>query len=228
MAKVCDKVVQVEVRTPSWFTFCGKIRHSTLIANTYNFTCQSLYLLYQLFCRGILYHICCISFSVTASFIIFAALVILPWHPLPYLMYQLSAIASFIIFAVSVGLLWHPLSYLLYWLFYYASYFAISLPPAVTGPLTTVQFSALCVSSSTPLEGLAYTQIGLQHGFAKVLGHPRLPNPQLNKLEHSRTSPGLLTQIGIHKDHGCPSPPGKETHARRVRCVLQILMRLLI
>ena len=129
MAKVCDKVVQIGVRAPSQFTFCGKIRHSTLIANTYNFTCQNLYLLYLLFCRGILYHIyyisclpwhiCCISCSAVTSFIIFVVLAVLPSHSLSYLLYQLfccsifyyvcyvswSIVASFIIFVVFVILL---------------------------------------------------------------------------------------------------------------------------
>ena len=42
------------------------------------------YLLYQLFCRGIFYHICCIGCSVMASFIIFFVLVVLQWHYLPF------------------------------------------------------------------------------------------------------------------------------------------------
>ena len=148
MEKSYDKVVQVEIRVPSQFTFCRKIQHSTLIANKYNFTRQNLYLLYQLFYYGIFYHICCISYFVVASFIIFAVLVVWLWYPLSYLLYQLfyydifyhiccnccSSMTSFIIFSMLGGLAWHPLSYLMYWLFCCVSYFAILLPSIVADP----------------------------------------------------------------------------------------------
>lgn len=148
MAKPYNKVVQVEIRVPSWFTFGSKIQQSTLIANTYNFTRYNLYLLYQLFYRVIFYHICCISCYVVASFILFVVLALQSQYPLSYLLYQLfyydifyhiccnccSAMTSFIIFAVLVGLAWHPLSYLMYWLFCRVNYFAISLPSIVAGP----------------------------------------------------------------------------------------------
>ena len=81
--------------------------------------------------RKTFYYICCISCFAVASFIIFALSVVLLWHLLSYLLYQLFCrgifyyicciscfvVPSFIIFVVSVVLLWHLLSYFLYQLF---------------------------------------------------------------------------------------------------------------
>ena len=137
MVEAYDKVVQVRVRVPSWFTFREKVQPMTLIANTYNLTCQKPYLLYKQFCCDIFYYICRISHSAVTSFSIFVVLVVLLCDLLSYSLYQLfwhgilyhfcciscSAMASFIILAVLVGLPWHPLLYLLYRLFNCVSYF---------------------------------------------------------------------------------------------------------
>ena len=129
MVEAYDKVVQVRVRVPSWFTFREKVQPMTLIANTYNLTHQKLYLLYQLFFRGI-FHYIFVLFVLSQYLYIFAILVVLLWYLLLYLLYQLFcrdifyyvccvnqfAVAPFPIFVMSIVLsyqLFLPLHFLL-------------------------------------------------------------------------------------------------------------------
>ena len=70
MVEAYDKGVQVRIWVLSWFTFCGKIQHATLII-----------LLIRI------YYNCCISCSAMEPFVIFVVLVVLLWHLLLYLPY---------------------------------------------------------------------------------------------------------------------------------------------
>lgn len=54
----------------------------------YSFCCNVSH--YELFYCDIPYSFCCISYFAKLSFILFVVLVVLLWHPLLYLLYQLS------------------------------------------------------------------------------------------------------------------------------------------
>lgn len=99
----------------------------TLVMNTYNHTCQKLYLLRQLFYRSIFYYIFCVICSTVASFILFSVSFVLPYHVLIYYICcsNCSAVTYFIIFDVSVVLSLHFLLYLLYQLLCHSIFYLL-------------------------------------------------------------------------------------------------------
>ena len=157
--------------------------------NTWKFFLFEKYFHLRIFyTRKTFYYICCISCFAVASFITFVVSVVLPWHLLLYLLYQLfcrgifyhiccigcSVMASFIIFFVLVVLQWHYLPFSLRYLV------CNSTPPALFAYW----------------KHLACTQSNLWHNPIGIIGLSQLLNLLLHGPEHSRTDLGPLMQKG--------------------------------